>query len=71
MLASTMQFSRYGRPRPEARRIRDGPAPVRDNRQTPVPSGPNSVPSHPATAATLPASAKKAVLAGIAGELTE
>jgi hypothetical protein len=45
MLASTMQFSRYGRPRDETRRIHGGPSRTRETKPTPVPSGPNSVPS--------------------------
>jgi hypothetical protein len=55
MLASTMQFSRYGRPRDKTRRIRSGPSRSRrETRQTPVPSGPNSVLSHTTAAVTLP-----------------
>ena len=53
MLASTVQFSRYGRSRrapPHPRRAE----PVRGT-ETPVPSGPNSVPGQAATAATFPA----------------
>ena len=52
MLASTVQFSRYGRSRrapPHPRRNATGPE------GTPVPSGPNSVLGQAVTAATLPA----------------
>jgi hypothetical protein len=55
MLASTMQFSRYGRPRDKTRRIHGGQSRSRRETQlSPVPSGPNSVLSHLPAAATLP-----------------
>jgi hypothetical protein len=55
MLASTMQFSRYGRPRDKTRRIHGGQSRSRrETRQTPVPSGPNSVLSKTATATAVP-----------------
>src|SRR6266567_1929566 len=55
MLASTVQFSRYGRSRSAHLRVRGGGEPVliRDG-LTPVPSGPNSVPGQAVAAATLP-----------------
>ena len=55
MLASTVQFSRYGRSRSAHLRVRGGGEPVliRDG-LTPVPSGPNSVPGQAVSAATLP-----------------
>jgi hypothetical protein len=44
MLASTMQFSRYGRPRDKTRRIHGGQSRSSERKKlTPVPSGPNSV----------------------------
>jgi hypothetical protein len=54
MLASTMQFSRYGRSRSAHLRIRGGAIPVREIKLSPVPSGPNSVLDQAITAATLP-----------------
>jgi len=67
MLASTMQFSRYGRPRDKTRRIHGGPSQSSEKtRQTPVPSGPNSVLSSPAAAAGVPSPGGN-VLTGLAG----
>jgi hypothetical protein len=55
MLASTVQFSRYGRPRDKTRRIRSGPSRSNEKtRHTPVPSGPNSVLSRATAAAGVP-----------------
>jgi hypothetical protein len=54
MLASTMQFSRYGRPRDKTRRIHGGQSTVQKRMpQRPVPSGPNSVPGHLPAAASV------------------
>src|SRR6202043_1396262 len=55
MLASTMQFSRYGRPRDKTRRIHGGQSrSKREIQLSPVPSGPNSVLSQTAAAADVP-----------------
>jgi hypothetical protein len=54
MLASTVQFSRYGRSRRALPRIRRGDEPVLRDGQTPVPSGPNSVLGQAVAAATVP-----------------
>jgi hypothetical protein len=55
MLASTMQFSRYGRPRDKTRRIHGGQSTVQKRMpQRPVPSGPNSALSSPTAAAGVP-----------------
>ena len=55
MLASTVQFSRYGRSRRAHLRITRRGA-RSEERPTPVPSGPNSVLGQAVAAATLPAS---------------
>jgi hypothetical protein len=57
MLASTIQISRYGRPRtaqpPLTRRRPSGPG-EKNKRTAPVPSGPNSVPTQPPSSPTVP-----------------
>jgi len=53
MLASTVQFSRYGRSQRAHLRIRGGSS-RSEGRKTPVPSGPNSVLGQAVAAATLP-----------------
>jgi len=68
MLASTVQFSRYGRPRSRTRRIHGGPPRPTKKQAAPVPSGPNSVLSRAAAAATLPPP-ERGVLTSLAGEL--
>jgi hypothetical protein len=71
MLASTMQFSRYGRPRDKTRRIHGGPSrTTRKHKLAPVPSGPNSVLNQAPAAAGVPPPGRD-VLAGIAGQLAE
>ena len=69
MLASTVQFSRYGRSRFAHLRIRGG-ANRSEGRQAPVPSGPNSVLGQAVTATTLPPR-NGDVLTGLSYELTE
>jgi hypothetical protein len=54
MLASTVQFSRYGRPRDKTRRIRSGQSRSCEDASRPVPSGPNSVLSRSTAAAGVP-----------------
>ena len=55
MLASTVQFSRYGRFRSAHLRIHGGAGRSLRDGSAPVPSGPNSVLDQAVTAATLPA----------------
>jgi hypothetical protein len=55
MLASTVQFSRYGRPRSKTLpHPRQGATVQEKTRPKPVPSGPNSVLSHPTASAGVP-----------------
>ena len=54
MLASTVQFSRYGRSRSAHLRIHGGAGRSLRDGSAPVPSGPNSVLDQAVTAATLP-----------------
>ena len=61
MLASTVQFSRYGRPRSKTLpHPRQGATAREKTRPKPVPSGPNSVLSRTPAAATLPPPAREA-----------
>jgi len=69
MLASTVQFSRYGRSRDKPRSIRHGVSQSKEDASRPVPSGPNSVLSQTATADQL--SVPEDVLTDFAGELTK
>ena len=69
MLASTMQFSRYGRSRDTHLRIRGGVSRSYKGMEMPVPSGLNSVLDQTVTAATLPPT--RGVLTGFADELTK
>ena len=69
MLASTVQFSRYGRSRRAHLRIKRRGAPVRGTALTPVPSGPNSVLGQ--AAPPPPFQPRGAVLTGLSDELTE
>jgi hypothetical protein len=72
MLASTVQFSRYGRPRSKTLpHPRQGATAREKTRPKPVPSGPNSVPDQPPASDHRSSLRKEAVLADFAGELTQ
>jgi hypothetical protein len=75
MLASTVQFSKYGRSQPQSHReprthhqtVPTGPYDAKlvlteETRQKPVPSGPNSVPGHPTTQPQRPSHTNAGVL---------
>ena len=69
MLASTMQFSRYGRSQNAQCRIRGKGVLALKGELSPVPSGPNSVPDQTITADQLPV--PEDVLTGFADSLTQ
>jgi len=69
MLASTMQFSRYGRSRSAHLRIRGGAIPVRETSFRPFPQDPTACSARPSPPP--PFQSRRTVLTGFTDDLAE